>query len=140
MLSSLLPLFQLLCFHLSIQMLLLYTNCNLSAHLCSLEDLVAGAWEVQDHMDRLADAADNPRGLERGLATMSAVADQRTRLQVSHVALDCNTVKSLAILCSNQCLQVTCPMCFGSLLDCTWRGMMHSFLQRCVKVLQNTRQ
>ncbi|DBB03251.1 TPA: hypothetical protein ACH3X3_010647 [Trebouxia sp. C0006] len=47
----------------------------------NLEDLVAGAWEVQDHMDRLADAADNPRGLERGLATMSAVADQRTRLQ-----------------------------------------------------------
>ena len=62
---------------------LLYSSCDLSAHLCSLEDLVAGAWEVQDHMDRLADAADNPRGLERGLATMSAVADQRTRLQVS---------------------------------------------------------
>jgi len=49
---------------------------------------VAGAWEVQDHMDRLADAADNPRGLERGLATMSAVAEQRTKLQVSHVAPD----------------------------------------------------
>lgn len=64
-------------------MLLLYTNCNLCGHMCSLEDLVAGAWEAQDHMDRLADAADNPRGLERGLATMSAVADQRTRLQVS---------------------------------------------------------
>ncbi|DBA75637.1 TPA: hypothetical protein ACH3X2_009071 [Trebouxia sp. C0005] len=47
----------------------------------NLEDLVAGAWEVQDHMDRLADAADNPRGLERGLATMSAVAEQRTKLQ-----------------------------------------------------------
>ncbi|KAL0020987.1 hypothetical protein WJX77_003610 [Trebouxia sp. C0004] len=47
----------------------------------NLEDLVAGAWEVQDHMDCLADAADNPRGLERGLATMSAVAEQRTKLQ-----------------------------------------------------------
>jgi len=43
---------------------------------------VTGAWEVQDHLDRLADAADNPRGLERGLATMSAVAEQRTKLQV----------------------------------------------------------
>ncbi len=79
-------------------MLLLYSSCSLSAHLCSLEDLVAGAWEVQDHMDRLADAADNPRGLERGLATMSAVAEQRTRLQVSYVALDWSTAKS-PIIC-----------------------------------------
>ena len=50
---------------------------------CSLEDLVAGAWEVQDHLDRLADGGDHPRGLERGLASMSAVAEQRTKLQVN---------------------------------------------------------
>jgi len=132
-LSSLLPLFQLLCFYLSIQMLLLYTNCNLSAHLCSLEDLVAGAWEVQDHMDRLADAADNPHGLERGLATMSAVADQRTRLQVSHVALDCSPAKSLPIICWNQSSQITCLTYPGTFLGYAWSGVMRSYLQRFVQ-------
>lgn len=49
---------------------------------CSLEDLVAGAWEAQERLDCLADGADHPRGLQRGLATMSAVAQQRAKLQV----------------------------------------------------------
>ena len=53
---------------------------------CSLEDLVEGAWQVQEHLERLADAADNPQGLQRGLASMSAVADQRTKLQVHSLA------------------------------------------------------
>jgi len=79
---------------------------------------VAGAWEVQDRMDRLADAADNPRGLDRALATMSAVAEQRTKLQVSHAALDWN-----------QSLQVTFLMCLGSLLVGAWSGVMRSYLQ-----------
>lgn len=77
---------------------------------------MAGAWEVQDHMDRLADAADNPRGLERGLATMSAVAEQRTKLQVSHVAVDWSTAKSLPVVCLNQPLQITSQIYHGSLL------------------------
>jgi len=42
---------------------------------------------VQDQLDRLADAADNPCGLESGRATMSAVADQRTKLHVGRAAL-----------------------------------------------------
>ncbi len=90
---------------------------------------MAGAWEVQDRMDRLADAADNPRGLDRALATMSAVAEQRTKLQVSHAALDWSTVKSLSIMCSNQSLQVTFLMCLGSLLVGAWSGVMRSYLQ-----------
>ena len=49
---------------------------------CSLEDLVAGAWEAQERLQCLADGADHPAGLQRGLATMSAVAQQRSRLQV----------------------------------------------------------
>lgn len=49
---------------------------------CSLEDLVAGAWEAQERLQCLADGADHPTGLQRGLATMSAVAQQRSRLQV----------------------------------------------------------
>ena len=55
-------------------------------HQCSLEELVGGAWQVQDHLDRLADAADNPLGLDRSLASMSAVADQRNKLQVTCVS------------------------------------------------------
>ncbi len=89
---------------------------------------MAGAWEVQDHMDRLADAADNPRGLERGLATMSAVAEQRTRLQVSHAALDWSTAKSLTVFCLNLSLQVTCLMYLGSLLVGAWYHDMRSYL------------
>lgn len=49
---------------------------------CSLEDLVVGAWEAQERLDCLADGADHPKGLQRGLATMSAVAQQREKLQV----------------------------------------------------------
>ena len=94
---------------------------------------MAGAWEVQDHIDGLADAADNPHGLDRGLATMSAVAEQRTRLQVSHVALDCSTAKSLPIICWNQSLQVPRPKRFGSLLIGTRPGVMRSYLQCCVQ-------
>ena len=49
---------------------------------CSLEEVVAGAWQVQEALECLADAADNPKGLDRGLATMSAVAQHRSKLQV----------------------------------------------------------
>ena len=49
---------------------------------CSLEDLVAGAWEAQERLECLADGTDHPKGLQRGLATMSAVAQQRSKLQV----------------------------------------------------------
>lgn len=49
---------------------------------CSLEDLVAGVWEVQEHIDGLADMEDNPKGLQQGLAGLSAVTEQRTKLQV----------------------------------------------------------
>lgn len=50
--------------------------------MCSLEEVVAGIWEVQDHIDALADMDDNPRGLQHGLAGLSAVIEQRTKLQV----------------------------------------------------------
>ncbi|KAA6418857.1 MAG: hypothetical protein FRX49_11213 [Trebouxia sp. A1-2] len=48
-------------------------------HMC--EDIAA---KKHDHLDCLADAADKPCGLDSGLAlaTMSAVAEQRTKLQV----------------------------------------------------------
>ena len=49
---------------------------------CSLEDLVVGAWAAQERLDCLVDGADQPKGLQRGLATMSAVAQQRDKLQV----------------------------------------------------------
>jgi hypothetical protein len=43
---------------------------------------------MQDHLDRLADAADKPCGLERGLATMwPPLAEQCTKGQVSRAAL-----------------------------------------------------
>ena len=91
---------------------------------------MAGAWEVQDHMDRLADAADNPCGLERGLATMSAVAEQRTRLQVSHTALDWSTANCLllSVFCLNLSLQVMCLMYLDSLLVGAWYHDMRSYL------------
>lgn len=49
---------------------------------CSLEDLIAGAWEAQERLECLADGTDHPKGLQRGLASMSAVAQQRSKLQV----------------------------------------------------------
>ena len=50
--------------------------------VCSLDDLVAGIWEVQEHIDGLTDVEDDPKGLQRGLAGLSAVAEQRSKLQV----------------------------------------------------------
>lgn len=49
---------------------------------------MVGAWQVQERLEGLADGADNPKGLQRGLATMSAVAQQRAKLQVhTHIPL-----------------------------------------------------
>ena len=79
---------------------------------CSLEDLVAGAWEVQDHLDRLADGGDHPRGLERGLASMSAVAEQRTKLQVSpSLASACSRPCLVASLSTHSAAQALCKQC-----------------------------
>lgn len=43
---------------------------------------MAGAWQVQERLEGLADGGDNPKGLQGGLATMSAVAQHRSKLQV----------------------------------------------------------
>ena len=68
------------------------------------EDLVAEACEGQDQVDRLADAADKPCGLEGGRAAMSAVADQRTKLQQVSRA----TLKGACLRLAHLSLQVTC--------------------------------
>ena len=69
---------------------------------CSLEDLVTGAWEAQERLDCLADGADHPKGLQRGLATMSAVAQQRSKLQV-HV-----DIPMLGLLVGTEALLMRC--------------------------------
>ena len=63
---------------------------------------MAGAWEVQKHVDCLADGADNPKGLARGLASMSAVAEQRSKLQV------CLCAVRLTADSTTACLLVCC--------------------------------
>ena len=82
---------------------------------CSLEELVAGAWQVQDHLDRLADAADHPRGLHRGLASMSAVAEQRTKLQVCALCLPYLAMHQITDIA----LHYFVP---GKALLCFWQG------------------
>ena len=67
--------------------------------ICSLEELVAGAWQVQERLEGLADGADNPRGLLRGLATMSAVAQQRSKLQV-YIHIHCFWFRSAQVNCT----------------------------------------
>ena len=69
--------------------------------LCSLEDLVAGAWQAQERLECLADGADHPTGLQRGLASMSAVAQQRSRLQVH------NEMSKLQLQSSTEALILT---------------------------------
>lgn len=56
---------------------------------------MAGVWEMQDHIDGLADVEENPKGLQRGLAGLSAVTEQRAKLQVSS---DCGSIKLHQIL------------------------------------------
>ena len=57
---------------------------------------MAGAWQVQERLESLADGADNPKGLQGGLATMSAVVQQRAKLQV-HI---CSSLGMGRFLCS----------------------------------------
>lgn len=70
---------------------------------CSLQDLVAEACKGQEQVDRLADAADTPCAVEAGRAVMSAVAEQRTKLQVSRAAL-----KGACPCLPHLSLQLTC--------------------------------
>ena len=49
---------------------------------CSLEEMVSAGWDLVQHLEGLQDVSVSPKGLEQGLASMEAVSEQRSRLQV----------------------------------------------------------
>ena len=69
---------------------------------------MGGAWQVQDHIDRLADIADNQRGLDRSLESMSAVAEQRNKLQVTRFLCARQTVHAALLAACTVCLACIC--------------------------------
>ena len=66
---------------------------------CSLDSLVAGLREVQSHIHSLADMDEHPQGLQRGLASMSAVAEQRNKLQVHRTSSCSYAVSQTSLAC-----------------------------------------
>ena len=49
---------------------------------CSLEEMASAGWDLVQHLEGLQDVSVSPKGLEQGLASMEAVSEQRSRLQV----------------------------------------------------------
>ena len=65
---------------------------------CRLPEVVAAGWEVQVRLETLDDSQGAHGGLSPALASMTAVIDQRSRLQARrHGPLD--PVASLQVLC-----------------------------------------
>ena len=58
------------------------SHCTQAPAPCSLEEMVSAGWDLVQHLEGLQDVSVSPKGLEQGLASMEAVSEQRSRLQV----------------------------------------------------------